>query len=552
MSGKTRKAEQRDNIMNKMKSDSNKTVPLTGSQVMQSFVVFKELQHKMHPEMSETDIENSHDSFLRAYEGSMNSKVTDSAGMYRYAYNLTNSTDSQSWNNGGNVYSGIYSVDRVRQMMENPAKSQELIRKLSNYLYPKVMELKNLQKYFANMLTLDNLILPVSDAYEVKKFKKLVTDIESFNVKKKFGLVLEYMLAEDVYYGYQTDDGEFAIWQRLPAKYCRIRGLDKFDTYTFDFNYQFFTDNPTQLPENYGQEFVDGFEIYKKNKSVKNWQKVNPKRGICFKFDESISYNLPFFASMYDDLLNLLEAKRIDMEDATTRNYKLLAQKIPMDTKNGKKDAYMINDVDAVDYHSNVRKNVPSNIGVVTTPMDITGVTLQNVNQNQQSITASQMENLMGTAGINGAVLGIGKNSGSVGAKQSQNADEAIMFKILRQFECFMNKKFYYKPTSEDGRANPKYEYKMIFLDITEANRNEVYERYLKAGQHGFGRFYVNASLGHSQSDLLFGSKLEYDLDFFQYMIPMESSYQQSGDDEAGAPTKDVKTASGDKTERNR
>lgn len=445
-----------------------------------------------------------------------------------------------------NAKSRKYTKEQIRRFLGKIEQFERQIREVSMYLYATSQEYKNLINYFSKMLTHDYILIPdvvdVDNKNFLKNFHKTLNYIENYNIKNKLSEIEPVLLREDVFFAYERTDGDYVIWQQLPTNYCRISGIDRYNTYTFEFNFSYFDKQNVDI-ENYDDEFKKGYQKYKKDYRNKKWQKLNPEKAICFKMDRSLILNLSLFSGIFEGLLGLEDYK--DLQENSTRgnNYKLIHQRIPMKSdKDAKVNSFLIDDKAAVKFHNNVKSNIPEYIGVVTTPMELTGITL-NSNKFDEDLVGKAEKNLFISAGVS-QLLFNSDQAGNIGLNRSIEMDSSIMFSLLRQYEVFFKKKL-------DQFSSRKYKWKLIFPDITIYNREDMFDKFLRAGQYGFPKFLIAASLGISQLEMIGMSNLENQLGIVDDLIPLISAHTQSGD--SGRPKKDENNlADGGLDQRNR
>lgn len=433
-----------------------------------------------------------------------------------------------------------YSQEDIQRFLENPIKFEAAIREASNYLYSTCQEYKNLTRYFSKMLTFDNILIPDNvspDIYDdsdkiMKSFYKNLQFVNDYNIKYKLKLVTDILVKEDYFFAYEKSDGENYIWHRLPSNYCRVVGMDMTECYLFEFDFSYFNKENVSI-NNYDEDFKTKYNKYKSNGSKYRWQQLDQNKQICFKFDESVLFGLPLFSSMFDELFRLEDIKELQSNNLETDNYKLIHQKIPMDTKDSKPNKFLIDEVAAKAFHQNVRSNVPKGIGVTTTPMDLDSITLKSTNSAEENIVAKQSSNLFTTAGVS-QLLFNSEKSGAIGLNRSLDNDMSLMFSLLRQFEVWFKKRL----KILNGK---KYRWKLNFLDTTIYNRNQVIEQYLKIAQYGLPKVFITASLGISHGEMMGVNIIENKhLKMTEMMMPLSSSHTSSGKDseESGAPSK--------------
>ena len=89
----------------------------------------------------------------------------------------------------------------------------------------------------------------------------------------------------------------------------------------------------------------------------------------------------------------------------------------------------------------------------------------------------------------------------------------------------------------------PSYKFALRIQDSTVFNRYETADAFLKAAQNGLPfKLDYAVSLGKSQSRLMGAAIMETEILHLQdYLIPLSTSYTQSGDGSDGRPTNDSK-----------
>jgi len=420
-----------------------------------------------------------------------------------------------------------YDPANIGYIIETPHKYKSQLINLSYFMYHKMQEFKTVLDYRATMPTYNYVVNPLKYVEGIEEdFIKNLEFLEHYNISHKFNKITKKLFLQDVWFGYEIHDNSYNfMYIELPIEYCNIIGIDRFETYRVAFNFTYFDNYPEQL-QNYPEEFTVKYNSYKSSKGKSSpIKELDSSKAIAFKFDEATEYVLPYYTGMFIDLLRLNNLKDVQIIGAISDNYKLLVQKIPMDTKTGKADKYLVNFDDAKEYHANVKSNVPKDVGVVTTPMEIEAVTLKNnVGSHDENIVKSHTANLLNSAGVS-SLLFNGDTTSSVGLQYNIQVDENILFRLLRQYETFFRKRLFYfnKRT---------YKFTFNFLDQTHFNQDKVVERFLKAGQFGFNKFYISSAMGISQLDLINGSKLERALGLHDLLEPLKSSHTSTDEEE--------------------
>lgn len=309
------------------------------------------------------------------YEQAKKKKDEESQKPYLlFDYNAFN----QATNSTNRLYDSLpkkYTKANVRNYLANPEKFEKNVRELSVFLYVGSQEYKNFIDYRGKMLTHDYVLLPDGFLGDDSNNKKLLNSfylnlefLENYNIKSKFSSIESILLREDVYFGYERSDGENYNWQRLPSNFCRIEGYDSYGCFTFSFDFSYFN-NVGITTDNFDAEFKTKYDIYKSpkkdktDKTDKRWQKLDPNKAICFKFDQSVLYTLPYLSGVFPQLMGLEDYKDVQEESTRAKNYKLITFEIPMKTGNdAKPDQFLVTEPQK--FHSNAKSNIPDGIGV--------------------------------------------------------------------------------------------------------------------------------------------------------------------------------------------
>jgi len=451
----------------------------------------------------------------------------------------------------GNVTSNImarkYTAKTIDNYMNSAWNFKDELLRMSMYFYIKSQEFKGIIEYKSNMLTYANVLYPsniVDDEFDIEEYYKNVKFIDNYNLASKLSVSSKILVREDIYFAYETTDstGRNFLWKKLPSEYCKIIGRDRFETYRVAFNYTYFDRYPEDL-DTFPIEFKSKYNSLKikrndnkKNSKVDNQlnkkfynsmlHELDNTKAIAFKFDESVDYVLPFYSGMFVDLIRLAELKDVEVVGAVSDNYKLLHQLVPMNDESGKKDDFMISGGFLKGFHNNLTATSPVGVGVVTSPMPVSPITLkQGVGSAEEGIVKKQMTNLLTQSGTS-SLLFNGASTSASGLENNIQVDENMMFKLLRQYEKFMRKRlFLYNKNT--------YKYTLSFINHTFYNTDKLYNNLSKAGQAGMNtEFELNAILGRSQLSFINSGKLLDKLGLRDEMIPFKSSHVGDGSEE--------------------
>ena len=438
-----------------------------------------------------------------------------------------------------------YTAQQINTVLEAPYNYKDDLLRMAMYFYLKAQEYKSIIDYKTSMLTYSNTVYPsnmVDANFNEEEYFKNIKFVENYNIRTKFDLATKIAMREDVFFAYEVTDnsGRNYIWKKLPSQYCKIVGQDRFETYRVSFNMSYFDTYPEDLPL-----FPDEFRIkYNKSKvdkrssennnlntlrnvkeATQNYVELDSKKAIAFKFDESVDYVMPYYSALFIDLIRLAELKDVEILSDVSDNYKLIHQRIPLMPDAKEEDDYSISG-DAIEWgHNSLRAIAPKDVGVATTPMEVTSVSLKsNVNSAEESISSKQYTKVLTQSGTS-SLLFNGSSTSALGLNKNIQVDENLMFRMLRQLEKFMNKRLYYY-------NKETYKYHINMLDHSRFNTEAYMADLLKAGSAGFNtQFEVNAVLGRKQSDFINSGKLMSKLGIMDDMYPFKSSHVGDGSD---------------------
>lgn len=420
-----------------------------------------------------------------------------------------------------------YTKSQIVGYLENPYSNEANLRKMSQYLYNISNYYRRLIQYFANMPTFDYILSPykmdVTNLPDQEKMKKSYQNAMNctaiMNIPHEFSKVLNVAFRDDVFYGYcyETKDS-FAI-QQLDPSYCKITSIDDG---VYDFGY--FDANKDELP-NYAAEFTTKYNVYKSQGSSMRWQELDSKRSICIKINETEMTPIPPFVSLFSALADIEDYRAISKNASETSNYKALALEIPIDEHGD----FLIEYDLAKEFYYQLEAVLPDNIGLILTPMPISSWDFEKSGPMSDSELVTNAENVFWSqAGVNKLLFGGGENPSSSTLALSTISDQAVVFRVLRQIERWINRKL--------KTLSGTVKFKLTFLDATRYNRKEVHDQLLKDGQYGLPvRSAIMATSGISQTESLSMAYLENTvLGLSDYEQPLLSSNVMSQTDEAG------------------
>lgn len=438
-----------------------------------------------------------------------------------------------------------YSKSEILDLLNSPDRNEKGLRNASIYLYNISNHYRRLINYFAKMPTLDYYLTPtkidgsskINEKSFKSAFKKACDQVDLMNLKHELLKVLVTCFREDVFYGYEYESKDSYFLQKLNPDYCRITGVED-GIYVFEFNFSYF-DSRSELLPYYSSEFQRKYDAYKKDSMNLRWQELDTKKSVCFKINEDTVYAMPPFAGTFPDIYDIADYKQLMKAKTETGNYKLLSLKIPFENGDFKIPLPL-----AKSFYDQFAAQLPDQIGLVLTPMDVAQFNFANSGSTQDVDAVVQSENAFWrSAGASAAILGKDDITSSSALMLSIETDASIVYAFLRQIERWINKKL--------KQLSGTYHFKLTFLNTTIYNRSEVQTTMLQACQYSFPLKYATAaSFGLSQSDFEGLAILENQMMNLQdKMIPVTSSHTQSDSNNSGRPKQNTVDEAGEATE---
>ena len=403
------------------------------------------------------------------------------------------------------------------------------MREISDFFYKTSGIYARILRYMAFMYCYDWYVTPyVNDDKDIKKekllttFYQVLTDLDNFNVKKTLGEIALKVLRFGVYYGYKEETKWGTKLQELPYNYCRSQFFCG-DKPAVEFNMRYFddkfrdTEQKVKILKVFGPEFIKGYQLYKLGKLPPEFP-GDDSGWYLLDIDKTVKFNAngedyPMFISVIPMIIDLDAAQDLDRRKVEQRLLKVLIQKMPVD-KNGD----LIFDVDeAQQLHDNAVQMLAGAIGVnvLTTFADVSVESVSDSNAaTSQSDDLERVERqVYNEAGVSQKQF---NTDGNIALEKSILNDEATIYNLVLQFECFLNdliKKYNTKPK--------KINFKAQILKTTIYNYKELSKLYKEQTQLGYSKILPQLALGQSQSSILANAFFENDvLDLVNVFIP--------------------------------
>ena len=432
-----------------------------------------------------------------------------------------------------------YDKLQIRKFLEDPQHYEKQLREVSIYLANSSSHYMRMIKYLSDMLTLDHLVVPtncdIPQSVMIDLYRRCVGYLDVFNAKHELGKIIPTILIEGVFFGYESRTHGASTIRKLPSTYCKIVGIED-GIFIFAFNFGYFN-GKEHLLRDYPREFKNLYKKYKETGQV--WQELNPNMGaICFKAREDLTYTIPFLANILEEIIDLEDKKDKADEKEELENFKLLVQKIPMKSDPKSEKDYVLTLPTVTKFHNNIKTALPKNVGLISTPMQIEDYSFER-KTNSDNANISEAQDVLFTSAGFGNIFSA-NNKSMTALKFANISDQALMFRLLRQFERFFNARLKHI-FGRDCSMN------VVFLDVTHFNRSDKINEFLKLAQYGLPKSTIAVASGLSQSQFLGLNALEQHLKLEEILVPLNSSHTQNGNSsskdadsaEQGHPTRE-------------
>ena len=456
-----------------------------------------------------------------------------------------------------NIFTNKFNQETVTRYLEDPVSNEQNLRKLSTVLmtlspqYQQIINyLSSISKYIAVVKPVQVKFIDRNGSVDKKKMEReylrATYELDKLNIGHEFQRITSIVIREDIFYGYIYESQNSFYISQLDSDYCKISSIsDGCFNYMFDFSY--FDKNrdiehmDIELIDTFPEEFKRKYKLYLKDKRNYRWQELDEENTICIKFLEDMQFNFSPYASLFNDLSDLNDYKDMAKTKTEVDNYKFIGMQIPLNKDTERTNNFAV-DVDvALQFYNMLLSSLPEGIGAFITPTDFEDIDFGSGSSSSDITTKVKdaEDNVFSSAGVSAINLGKGATSSS-GITASNTVDSARLFKLYRQFERWLNRRF---------KRLFKDRFSITILDVTQHNLTEVVDRYLKLAQFGVPvKLELSALLGVSQNLERGSAFLENEvLNLHKEWLPLVSSHTNSlSDMNEGSNEKEVKDLTDD------
>ena len=419
------------------------------------------------------------------------------------------------------------------------------LRNLSNYFYSISGIYSRFIEYLAGILTYSWYAYPymLKDKYSsknvIKDMNNILSYLDNLSIPSIFYDISTTIIRDGVFYGYMINNPTKTLGTilELPIDYCRSRykynGMDAVEFNVKYFDQQFLdSETRTLVLQNFPKEFLKNYQAYKngilKVDRIDNgaWFLCDPSLSMKFSFPNG---DTPLFISVVPTILNLEEAKELDMKKTLQELLKIIVQKMPLD-----KNSELVFDLDeSAAMHRNACNMLTNavNVDVLTTFAEVDILDLDNSTVTSTKDPLSKVERgVFNEAGISQMLFA---TDGNIALEKSIMNDEAIMFYLLKLYQNKLN-------SIIDSLFNKRGIYKIGMPLLSIYNLEKKQKMYKEMASAGYSKLMPAIASGITQTEFLSLNEYENEiLNLNEKMIPLQISSTQSSTG-AGASEKKV------------
>ena len=431
-----------------------------------------------------------------------------------------------------NVSGDIYRSRRItrknlRKALENPYASNNvetlqqasMLLKATNGIYKRVLN------YNSYMFTHDYTIYPVEvdrlkNASKIQKsYSEAAQFTEKYNLKYNAAWIKDRVLEQGELYIYEVEDSNGIVLQEIPNSFCKMTSIED--------NVSKYAINLKKLNDKNILSFPKEIQVlYKryKNGSIKEKDLIDKDfyelkdNAFAFSLDRFSPKGIPYYCTIFDDLMELEDMKDLKSQNAIIESIKLIHQKFPVDKDTG----VSLIDFDVItQYHNATKSTLPTGTAVTTNPLDLQALHLSDSNSKISNDVCHARDMIYDSAGVNSELFN-GNKSTTEAIAMGIVADNLVSKPLNLIITNWINYKLKKKKFGGVTWA-------IKFLDTTEFNRDKKVGLAKEAMAFGGSRLEFLAASGYTPLQGLSVLKLESMLGLDELMIPQASSHTQSG-----------------------
>lgn len=451
-----------------------------------------------------------------------------------------------------NMEGQSFSIEEIRQMVMNPHRNEQSLRKLSLHYYNTISLYKRLINFKSILLdfdweptpyTLDGKPITISDIHSnafKRDYAEMSRFFNSFHVKKEFKKVLKNILLYDTYYTSIREYDNHIYLQELPSSHCII-DANSYLGYLFSLDFSYFMNSGVdinayapQLRAKYG-EILKSKQQYNTQLPQRNgawvyWHPMSPDDSWVFKYNDHFAGSVPPLLDALIDYSKIDTFKELEDTKKQLEAYKVIFATVPRMTNNksgAHVDDFAISAEELGKFVSTVKESLK---------VDFKAAPLENFKAfdfspaaSEKDLLETELKNIMTQTGL----------SDSVTNPSTMNVSSSNIYKTVSsnevadaysQFETFCE--------YQVNRRTKKYKFKIKFVG-TLFDREERKKSADSDMQNGIITPAIYSSRGIQMTDANNTTNMMYGLGFPELLRPVKTAATMSNDEKsAGAPKK--------------
>ena len=429
-----------------------------------------------------------------------------------------------------------YTPEKIERIITSGSLAEQ--QALSRNFFYKDGYYKQIIIHYATLLKYAGLLIPnpslgkkLSTSHISKRYYNAIDYVEKMNLPVFLTDCATRALIDGCYYGVivQLDKQNFSVLD-LPSGYCQTRYKDLNGDDLIEFDVSYFNSivdltAKEQALASYPKFIRDAYKKWQKQKSSNSWVIIPSDIGICFPFFDG----RPLFLSVIPASLEYDDAIQTERERDAEEIRKILVQKVPH-----LQDGRLLFEPDeAAEMHAGAVGMLKGNknISVLTTYADVDAVVSKTTGESTSKTLEQIEKNIYAQAGVSGQIF---SSTGSSTLDASIKNDIALMMYLANKFSRFITNSI----NRIYGNTNITFKYQILPVSIH--NMDKFVDQSFKLSGSGYSYLLPVVALGLSQRDIVNLKELENDvLKLGEKLIPLSSSYTQSGDNPTGRPKLD-------------
>lgn len=426
-------------------------------------------------------------------------------------------------------------VEDIHMALKHPQNGWRILMAFSDALMRASPHYLRLNLFYANMAkfcwSVDLYgIKESANADNIKKnYISLIEKLETMSLKHEFSKIMKFLPYQDIFCGVVVENQNDFFIQQIDFRKCKLYEVQ-------DGLYNFVIDLSSINPKK-----IDAYPLYIRevynnysNGLVAKWYKPPADLQICIKLNDQWTFPFPLLIGLVRDILDLDVYKKLKLQSARTDNYKAIISEVPIDKDTVDKPLLSSETLSA--FAEINRESLTDDIGMLYSVGSKAAPISFKDSANTRNNVSDSVNDIYDSSGVSKELFN--GSSSSTAVTLSLENDSAIVYKIYRQFERWVNR---YIKLRKYNKSNYKFSFNL--LDITVFNKDTVINRYKDSATLGIPVVdkYM-ASLDMTPSKILGSYVIHKNIfDFQNNFVPLQSSYNSNKENANGRPTNESK-----------